>query len=250
MPTAFIFGGSGKVAQHLTRILVSNSYKVHSLIRSESQVQPLTSIGAQPIVQSVEDASVAELVSTLKSTKPDVVIWSAGAGGKGGPSRTNAVDNEAAVKSFDACAQAGIKRYIMVSALDNRDRKNKPVPEWYNDEDLARSDKSHGAIGAYYDAKLAADKDLVTNNGKRGLEYTIVRPGGLSMDPATGKCAAGKIHITPTISREDVAQIVYECIKNEGTKGLAFDCVGGDEDISTAVARVAKDKVDTFSGYY
>jgi len=250
MPTALIFGGSGKVSQHLTRILVSNSFKVHSLIRSESQVQSLTSIGAQPIVQSAEDASVSDLVSTLTSTKPDVVIWSAGAGGKGGPSRTNAVDNEAAVKSFDACAQAGVKRYIIVSALDNRDKKNKPVPDWYNEDDLARSDKAHAAIGAYYDAKLAADKNLVTNNDKRGLEYTIVRPGGLSLDPATGKCAAGKIHISPTISREDVARIIYECIMNDGTKGLAFDCVGGNDDISTAISRVAQDQIDTFSGFY
>lgn len=250
MPTALIFGGSGKVSQHLTRLLVSNSYKVHSLIRSDSQVQALSSIGAHPIVQSVEDASVSDLVSTLKSTSPDVVIWSAGAGGKGGASRTNAVDHEAAVKSFDACAQAGVKRYIMVSAVDNRDRQNKSVPEWYNDDDRARSDKSHAAIGAYYDAKLAADKNLVTNNQKRGLEYTIVRPGSLSIEPATGKCVAGKIHISPQISREDVARIIYECIKNDGTKGLAFDCVGGDDDISDAVSRVAKDRIDTFEGYY
>jgi len=249
MPTALIFGGSGKVAQHLTRLLVSNSYKVHSLIRQESQLGPLSALGAHPILQSIETASVSDLVSTLQSTRPDVVIWSAGAGGQGGATRTNAVDNEGAVKSFDACAQAGVKRYIMVSALDNRDCEGRPVPGWYDEEDVKRSERMHQVIGAYYEAKLKADRDLVTRRD-RGLEYTIVRPGGLNDEPATGKVEAGKTHMMPTISREDVARVIYECILNDGTKGLAFDCVGGEVPVKEAVGKVAREKIETFEGFY
>ena len=248
MPTALIFGGSGKVARHLTSILVSHSYLVHSIIRSTPQIPSLTSLGAQPIVQSIETASVAELTDTIRSAKPDVIVWSAGAGA-GDPARTDLVDRQGATRSFDAAAAAGVKRFLMVSAVDTRDLQ-KSQPSWYNEDDKARSDRSHEAIGKYYDAKLAADKDLVTGNAKRGLEYTIVRPGGLNMEPATGKCAAGKVHITESISREDVAQIIFECIQDDGTKGLAFDCVGGRTKIADAVAGVAKDRVDTFEGLY
>lgn len=99
-------------------------------------------------------------------------------------------------------------------------------------------------------AKLAADTSLVTQNSTRGLEYTIVRPGGLSEDPATGKVDAGKVHLNNTIPREDVASVVIACMKNEGTKGLAIDCVGGDTPIKDAIAAVAKDRVDTFEGRY
>ena len=35
-----------------------------------------------------------------------------------------------AVKVFDATAAAGVKRFIIVSAVDIRDRENKPAPEW------------------------------------------------------------------------------------------------------------------------
>jgi hypothetical protein len=77
-----------------------------------------------------------------------------------------------------------------------------------------------------------------------------VRPGGLSQDPATGKVAAGKPHITVTIPREDVAAIVVEVIKNDGTKGLVFDCVGGETPIQDAIASVVKDKTNTFEGRY
>jgi hypothetical protein len=44
-------------------------------------------------VQSIEESSVNELTATIKKHSPNVVIWSAGAGG-GSPERTKAVDHE------------------------------------------------------------------------------------------------------------------------------------------------------------
>jgi nucleoside-diphosphate-sugar epimerase len=100
------------------------------------------------------------------------------------------------------------------------------------------------------EAKLAADRSLVTENDRRGLEYTIVRPTGLSLDPAKGTIAAGKVHLNLVISREDVASVVIECMKQPATIGLAIDCVGGDTPIAQAVAEAAKDKLDAFEGRY
>lgn len=49
---------------------------------------------------------------------------------------------------MDATAKAGVtKRYIIISAVDVRDRENKPEPEWYNDGDRDRSNKVWSAIG-------------------------------------------------------------------------------------------------------
>lgn len=87
------------------------------------------------------------MVSTIESTNPSTIVWAAGAGG-GSPERTRAVDNEGAIKSMDATAKAGVtKRYIIISAVDVRDRENKPEPEWYDDGDRDRSNKVWGAIG-------------------------------------------------------------------------------------------------------
>ncbi|KAI5357903.1 Putative NAD(P)-binding domain, NAD(P)-binding domain superfamily [Septoria linicola] len=251
MATTLIFGGSGKVARHITRILSSEGGIVHSIIRKEEQKPDIISLGGKPIVQSIEDSSVEDLIQTIQSTKPSTVIWAAGAGA-GNPDRTQKVDHEGAVKAADATAKSGVtKRYIIISAVDVRDRERKPEPEWYNDEDRDRSNKVWGAIGPYMHAKFAADRDLVTKNGERKLEYTIVRPGGLSEDAGTGKIAAGKVHLNRTIPREDVARAVVECIKNDATKGLAFDLVGGDEwSVQDAVANVARERVDTFEGRY
>lgn len=181
MPTTLILGGSGKVARHLTRLLTTSNpaHTVHSVIRNESQIPELKSLGAQPIVQSIESAPVPELTATITSLSPDYIVWSAGAGG-GNPERTQAVDHEGAVKCIDAAAAAGKgRRYIVVSALDVRDRE-KGWPGWYGEADQERSDKVWGVIGKYMSAKFAADKELRVGNARRGLKYTIVRPGGLS----------------------------------------------------------------------
>lgn len=86
------------------------------------------------------------MVKTIKSTNASTVVWAAGAGA-GNADRTKAVDQEGAIRSMDATAKAGVKRYIIISAVDVRDRENKPKPEWYNDDDLDRSNKVWGAIG-------------------------------------------------------------------------------------------------------
>jgi nucleoside-diphosphate-sugar epimerase len=177
------------------------------------------------------------------------VIWSAGAGG-GDPSRTDSVDRKGAIKSMDACASAGASRYIIVSALDVRNRDGKSVPTWYNDGDKERSDRVWGVIGAYMKAKLDADTELVSGNEKRGLRYTIVRPGQLTEEAGVGTVSAGKVHLGTPISREDVAKTVMECIENDGTIGMAFDVVGGNVDIKKAVDGVVSGKQDTFEGYH
>jgi nucleoside-diphosphate-sugar epimerase len=244
-----LFGGSGKVARHITRLFAAEGHIVHSIIRNPDQKTDIEALGGKPIVQSIEDSSVDDFAKTITDTKASTVIWSAGAGG-GNPDRTRAVDHEGAIRSMDATAQAGVKRYIIVSAVDVRDRENKPEPEWYDDSDRERSNKMWSAIGPYMRAKYAADRSLVTENDRRNLDYTIVRPGGLSQDAGKGTIAAGKVHLNTTIPREDVARAVLEVWKNEGTKGLAIDMVGGETPIREAIAEVARGRVDTFVGRY
>lgn len=207
-----VFGGSGKVARHVIRMLAAEGHNAYGIIRNPEQKSDIEGLGGKPIVQSIEDSTVDDMAKTISDVKATTVIWSAGAGG-GNPNRTKAVDNEGAIRSMDATAQAGVKRFIMVSAIDIRDRANKPEPEWYDDADRDRSNRVWEVIKPYMEAKLAADTSLVTQNGRRGLEYTIVRPTGLSQDPGKGTIAAGKVHINQVISREDVASVVLECVR-------------------------------------
>lgn len=257
MPNTLIIGGHGKVARQLTRILRTDRkprHTVYNLIRSESQIPTIASLGGEPIVQSLEDSTVSALAQTISKCNASAVVFSAGAGG-GNPERTQLVDHHGAIKAMDAAVQAGVTRFVMVSALDVRDRDTKPVPVWYSEGDRERSDRVWSALGPYLLAKLAADRELRTGNGKRGLRYTIVRPGALSDEPGVGRVVAGKVGMGNMISREDVARVVAECLDNEGTVGLAFDVIGCgqgkvDKAVAEAVEDVVQERVDCFELYH
>lgn len=179
----------------------------------------------------------------------DAIVWAAGAGGKGGEERTDAVDRKGAIDAMDAAKETGVFRYVVVSAVDVRDR-SKGIPEWYAESMKERSGMVWKAIGRYMEAKLAADRELVGGNETRGLRYTIVRPSGLLDVEGTGKVEAGKTSTFNSISRQDVAAVVAECLKNNETVGLAFDVVGGQTPIDEAVKQVAEKKINTFERFY
>jgi nucleoside-diphosphate-sugar epimerase len=144
-----IFGGGGKVSKLFTLQAIQQGHQTISIVRNEDQyISPhfhppsklipysfpeLKSLGTQPIVLSLESSTVPDLVTLLSDHKPDTIIWSAGAGGKGGKERTMAVDYEGAVKVFEAMEISNFRRLVYVGAVDVRSRE-KGVPEYYNEE--------------------------------------------------------------------------------------------------------------------
>jgi nucleoside-diphosphate-sugar epimerase len=252
MPSVLIFGGSGKVAKFITASLVKQDYKVYSVIRRENHVPELRELGATPIIQSLEDSTVTELAATIKSSTPDVVIFAAGAGLRAfeDPNLSILVDRDAAIRVFDAMAEANCtKRLITISTIDARNR-DKPSPTWYNEEDQKASDELWGMLPTYVKAKFEADKDLVEQNSKRGLEYTIIRPTWYGDGEPTGKVKAGLTGISPKVSRKDVADVFVACIENPATIECVFEVSGGEVPINEAVQRVAEEKVDSFGEMY
>lgn len=137
-----IIGGHGKVALELSRILSAEGMDVTSFIRNPAHRDDVAAKGAAPVVLDVEHSTTAEIAEALRDH--DAVVWSAGAGG-GSPERTYAVDRDAAIRSMDAAAQAGVGRYIMVSYLGAG--PDHGVPE-------------DNSFFAYAEAKAAADAYL------------------------------------------------------------------------------------------
>jgi nucleoside-diphosphate-sugar epimerase len=77
----------------------------------------------------------------------------------------------------------------MVSAISIRRKR----AEWWNDEDWKVLDRMNAQVmPAYYKAKLAADELLTVLGERKGFQYIILRPGGLTDEPATGRVALGK----------------------------------------------------------
>ena len=168
MSSILLIGGNGLLARHITKRFSSKGVTVHSVVRNPNQVPELKVLGASPIVQSVEDSSVSDFVRLIKDVKPGVIIWSAGAGaGSATAARIKRVDTEGHIKLIDAVAQAAeeagtTRRYITVSSLEVRDEVNKPIPDWYDEDDKAFSRWVWPMFKTYYRARLASDKSLVT----------------------------------------------------------------------------------------
>src|SRR5829696_4244485 len=159
-----IFGGHGKIALLLAPMLVDAGHDVTSVIRNPEHLADVEATGAVALVSSVEEADADTLVSQL--TGQDAVIWSAGAGG-GSPERTYAVDRDAAIRSMDAAAGAGVGRYVMVSFSGS-------TPEALVPED--------NPFRHYQDAKIAADDHLRGTD----LDWTVLGPGTLTLEPGNG----------------------------------------------------------------
>jgi len=240
-----IVGGHGNVALHLAKQLSPN-HNVISITRDAAHESDITATGATPHVISLEASPKESFTTLFEKSKADVVVFSAGAGGKGGEERTKAVDYGGAVKIFDAIE--GVKedlrpRLILVSAVDVRDPEK--VPSHYTEEDKSRSERTRAAIGTYMKWKYEADKNLVA---RTSFKWTILRPGGLSHEAGTGRVSLGITHITTTIPREDVAKTLALLVDRPDASGLALDVVGGEEPVGEALDKAVKNRVTAWIG--
>ena len=107
----------------LARLLSDKQYAITSIIRTEDHIPDITAISptVTPLILSLEHSPVSAFTEVF--TGADTVVFTAGAGGKGGQDRTRIVDYEGALKVFNAIeAVSGNKPLLLlVSAADVRD---------------------------------------------------------------------------------------------------------------------------------
>lgn len=211
--TTLVIGAHGHVGQHIVQQLAATGEKVYAGIRSATQSPQLTELGGQP--------RIVDLMGTAEAMVPamagvDTVVFSAGSGGSTGDDMTLNIDLDGAIKSMIATEKAGIKRFIIVSALgtDNRAFWNQ------------------SGIRPYYVAKYYADQWL---QHRTNLDYTIVRPGALTNDAPTGKITLDTANSdTTSISREDVAATVVAIVQQPQPHRI-IELVNGETPIAEAL---------------
>jgi uncharacterized protein YbjT (DUF2867 family) len=184
---------------------------VRSLIRNPAHAGDVEAAGGEAVVCDLEH--VSEDVVARATDGADAVVFAAGAGPGSGPERKWTVDYGGAVKLIAAAKAGGIDRYVIVSSRG-------ADPDAPGDEGFA----------VYLRAKGKADAELQAS----GLAYTIVRPGGLTDDPGTGRIrtdtGAGNI------SRDDVAAVLAAALHDPALAGVTFEVVEGETPIEQALA--------------
>lgn len=213
MARIIVIGGHGKVALQLARILTERGDEVSSVFRNPEHSDDVAATGARPMVADIERLDTAALADLLGGH--DAVVFSAGAGG-GDPARTYAVDRDAAIRVIDAAERAGVRRFVMVSYFGAG--PDHGVPQ-------------DNSFFAYAQAKAAADAHLRAS----GLDWTVLGPGKLTLEPATGRIALGEGK--GSVSRADVAQVAAAALADDSTIGRTIDFNNGETPIAEALHR-------------
>jgi uncharacterized protein YbjT (DUF2867 family) len=212
MARIVIVGGHGKVALQLARILSERGDEVTSVFRNPDHSDDVAATGAQPVAADIEQLDADALAGLL--TGHDAVVFSAGAGG-GSPARTYAVDRDAAIRAIDAAAQAGVRRFVMVSYFGAGPDHGVPQGD---------------PFFPYAEAKAAADAHLRASD----LDWTVLGPGRLTLEPATGRITVGKGK--GEVSRADVALVVAATLHDDSTIRRTIEFNNGDIPIAEALA--------------
>lgn len=213
MAKVIVFGGHGKVALQLARILTGRGDRVSSVFRNPDHSGDVAATGAEPVVADIERLDTDALAALISGH--DAVVFSAGAGG-GNPERTYAVDRDAAIRIIDAAARAGVKRFVMVSYFGARPDHGVPQGD---------------PFFAYAEAKAAADAHLRDSD----LDWTVLGPGRLTLEPATGKITVGEKG-KGEVSRSDVALVAAAALADDSTIRRTIEFNNGDIPIAQALA--------------
>jgi uncharacterized protein YbjT (DUF2867 family) len=205
-----VAGGHGQIARRLLRLLARSNHSGRGLIRNPAHAADLERDGAEPIVCDLE--TDADVRPHLRGA--DALVFAAGAGPGSGAARKRTMDLGGALKCIEAARDAGVERFLMVSAM---------APAQIAPDDPMRP---------YWEAKIEADEALRASD----LAWTIVRPGRLTNEPGTGLVdIAPDLGRRGSVPRDDVALVLYHCLTLPAAIGVGFDLLEGRHSVESAL---------------
>ncbi len=191
MSTVFLAGASRGVGLEVATRLVQRDIPTIALLR---QPQPaVTALGIETrsgdamnpedLTNAMAGKTIETVISTIGGMSPDQV-------------RSDFVGNR---NLIDAAVAAGAKHFILITSLGT------------GDSSIALPEAALQTLGAVLKEKDRAEQHLIAS----GLTYTIIRPGGLKSEPATGN---GILISDPSVGglihRSDVAELIVNCVQN------------------------------------
>ncbi len=210
--TVAIAGGHGKIALRLTRRLTERGERVVALIRNPDHADDVRAQGGQPVVCDLEIVAATEVTAAVAGS--DAVVFAAGAGPGSGAERKLTMDRDGAIKLLDAARSADVARYLIISAVG---AESPPA----GDE----------VFSVYLQAKAEADDAVRASS----LDWTIVRPGGLTDDPGRGLVRIDSAPFRGRIPRDDVAAVLDALLLRHDARERILYVNGGDDPIEQAL---------------
>jgi nucleoside-diphosphate-sugar epimerase len=210
-----IAGAHGKIALRLASLLAEGGDNVIGLIRNPDQAGDVSSRGASAVVCDLEHSSVEEVTQAIAGA--DAAVFAAGAGPGSGAERKLTLDRDGAIKLLHASTEAGVARFVIISSIGA--------------EAPPRGDD---VFSVYLRAKAEADQAVQASD----RQWTIVRPGGLTDDPGTGRIRIESAPFRGRVPRDDVAAVLTRLLHDDRFSRRVFYVNSGEDPIEQALERV------------
>lgn len=208
-----IIGASGGVGRRVASRLVAAGHRATALIRRSEQAEAFSAQGVEAVVGDVVRDTVETLADIVRAH--DVVVFTAGAGGRDDPEATTAVDGEGPGKIAQAMKIAGVNRFYLVSVF----------PEAWRERRM-NDDFEH-----YMVEKKNAETRIVLTD----LDWVILRPSALTNELGVGTVDLGLAKIHQEIPRDDVADTLIALMERPEIRRSILEVTGGDIPIANAV---------------
>ena len=198
-----ICGGNRGTGLEVARLLERRGEQVTVLVRPAADIAALLQLHVKLFRGDVLDPRSVEAAFASGSFRAVVDT----VGGKRGEPRP---DYHGTRNLVDAARAAGVQRFIFVTAIGTGDSRGAVGP------------KVLEFLGPVLEEKTLGENYLMAS----GLDYTILRPGGMSHDPASGTAIRTEDRsVMGMINRADLARIVVDCLDEPLTIGKVFHTV-------------------------
>jgi nucleoside-diphosphate-sugar epimerase len=210
-------GAHGKIAMRLTTLLSRAGDAVIGLIRNPDHTGEVQRQGASPVVCDLEQATVEEIAAAI--TGADAAVFAAGAGPGSGAERKLSMDRDGAIKLLEASQAAGVPRFLIISSVGAED------PPAGDD-----------VFSVYLRAKAEADQAVQASD----RDWTIVRPGHLTLDPGEGRVRIALEPFRGEIPRDDVAALLARLLNEPRSVRMILYVTSGSDPLEQALEAVLR----------
>lgn len=201
----FLAGASRGVGKEIAQRLSAQNLPVKALLRNETAVAELTALGMKTVMGDA--LNVSDVEAAMLTDEPiHTVISTIG----GLPSEGERADYLGNKNLIDVAVKAGAQRFILVSSIGTGNSAAALPPQ------------ALATLGPVLVEKDKAEQHLIAS----GLTYTIIRPGGLKSEPATGNgILTEDPSVVGTIHRPDVAELVCRCLNSANSHHKTLSAV-------------------------
>ncbi|NKB43220.1 MAG: NAD(P)H-binding protein [Alphaproteobacteria bacterium] len=200
-----VFGGTRATGLEIIKILAARGDSVTAFVRPTSDVTALQDLEVELFVGDALDADSVR--AAFDSGTYGAVISSLGSTRGDSP-----VDDVGTINVAEAAKATGVDRILMVSSIGAGDSRD-ALPFYVR-----------WILGSALERKTTAENHLIAS----GLDYTIIRPGGLGTGPATetGFLIEGSERFEfGQIPRAEVARLLIEAFDDSDTERKIYHAI-------------------------